>query len=140
PTVFKEPIDPARIEGVKFGYQKDPFELKKTDEGWRVVGKSDAKVNTKALTDALAVLRDLKLERYVGDDKAQPKLYGLDPPELTLEVTTEDGKHVLLIGGLEGGSKKRYARLASSKAADVFLLDESASAKLFASLAALTEK
>jgi hypothetical protein len=138
-TVFKEPIDPARIESVKFGYLKEPFELKKADEGWQVVGKADAKVNAKALTDALAVLRDLKLERYVADDKAQLKLYGLDPPELTLEVATEDGKQTLLIGGLEGGTKKRYARLAS-KAADVFLLDEAASTKLFASLASLTEK
>jgi hypothetical protein len=139
-AVFADNIDPARIEGIKFGHQKDAFELVKGDDGWQVVGKPNVKIDSKLLTDSLAVLRDLKLERYVQDDKAQLKLYGLDPAELVLEVTTPNGKHTLHIGGLEGDSRKRYARVPNPKRSDVFLLDESASTKLFRRLADLTVK
>jgi hypothetical protein len=138
-TVFKDNIDPAQIESVRFGYRKDPFELKKMGGAWEVVGKPDAKVNAMSVSDALSVLRDLKLERYVKDAGADLKLFGLDPPELVLEVTTPAGKHVLYVGGLEGTSKRRYARLPVKGPADVFVLDEAASSKLVRDLASLTK-
>jgi hypothetical protein len=137
-TVFKDSIDPAQVEAVRFGYAKDAFELKKVDGNWQVVGKPDVKVDDKAVSDCLSALRDLKLERYVKDTAAQLKLYGLDPVELALEVTTPAGKQTLHVGGLEGGTKKRYARLPVPGRADVFLLDEAASTKLVRDLAALT--
>jgi hypothetical protein len=139
-AVFKENIDPAQIEAVKFGYRKDAFELKKVDGNWQVVGKPDVKVDDKAVSDCLSALRDLKLERYVKDAGAQLKLYDLDPPELLLEVTTPSGQHTLHIGGLEGGTRKRYARVPVAGRADVFVLDEATSTKLVRDLAALTRK
>lgn len=138
-AVWKDTVDPAQIEAVKFGYQKDPFELKKLGDQWTVAGKPDAKLNAATVSDTLSALRDLKLERYVKDDAAQLKLYQLEPPELVLEVTTPTGKHVLHVGGLEGGSKRRYARLPESKFKDVFLLDEAASTKLGRTLGALAK-
>jgi hypothetical protein len=136
-AVFKDNIDPAQIETVRFGYRKDGFELKKADNDWEVVGKPDEKVSTKRVTDTLSVLRDLKLERYVKDTAAQLKLYGLDPPELVLTVTTPSGTHTLEIGGLEGTSKRRYARVPVKGQTSVFVLDETASSKLFRDLAGL---
>jgi hypothetical protein len=138
-ALWKDGVDPAQVEAVRFGYKKDPFELKKEGGDWQVVGKPGVKLDQSAVSDALSALRELKLERYVRDDAAQLKLYGLDPPELVLEVTTPSGKHTLLLGGLEGGSKRRYARLRDSKYKDVFVLDESASGKLFRDLQALTK-
>jgi hypothetical protein len=139
-AVFKEAIDPAQIEAVRFGYRKDPFELKKVDGTWHVVGKPDLMVNDKAVSDALSGLRDLKLERYVKDDGAQLKLFELDPPELVLEVTTPSGKQTLHIGGLEGTSKRRYARVPVKGRTDVFVLDEPASGKLVRDMVALTKE
>jgi hypothetical protein len=136
-AVFKDNVDPAQIESVRFGYRKGAFELKKVDNGWEVVGQPDEKVDTKRVTDTLAVLRDLKLERYVKDSGAQLKLYGLDPPELVLRVTTPSGSHTLEIGGLEGTSKRRYARVPVKGQTSVFVLDEVASSKLFRDLAGL---
>src|SRR5207249_2676833 len=106
-TVFKDDVDPAQVEAIKFGYRKDAFELKKVDGTWQVVGKPDVKVDDKAVSDSLSALRGLKLERYVKDTGAELKLYGLDPPELALEVTTPSGKQTLHVGGLKGGTKKR---------------------------------
>ena len=138
-TVFKDNIDPAQIEAVKFGYRKDAFELKKVDGAWQVVGKPDVKLDDKAVSDCLSALRDLKRERYVKDAGAQLKLYGLSPPELALEVMTPSGKHTLYLGGQEGTTKKRYARVPVAGRDDVFLLDVTASTKLFKDLAALTK-
>jgi hypothetical protein len=139
-AVFKDNIDPAQIEAVRFGYRKDPFELKKVDGNWEVAGKPDVKVNARAVSDTLSALRDLKLERYILDTGAQLKLFGLDPADLVLEVTTPAGKQTLLIGGLEGTSKRRYARVPVKGRADVFVLDEAASGKLVRDLPALTNK
>ena len=57
-----------------------------------------------------------------------------------LEVTTPTGKKTLLLGGLEGGSTRRYARLPGTKLADVFVLDEATSTKLFRKLADFGER
>jgi hypothetical protein len=138
-AVWKENVDPAQVEAVRFGYKNEPFELKKDGGDWKVVGKPDARVDAGTVSDTLSALRDLKLVRYVKDDGAELKLYGLDPPELVLEVTTPSGKQVLHLGGREGASKRRYARLPGSKHKDVFLLDEAASVKLFRDLAALAK-
>jgi hypothetical protein len=136
-ALWKENVDPAQLEVVKFGYKTDPFELKKLDGEWKVVDKPDAKIQSTTVSDTLSALRDLKLERYVKDDAAQLKLYELDPPLLTLEATSPTGKVVLHIGGLEGGSKRRYARLPGSKYKDVFVLDEATSVKLYRDVPAL---
>jgi hypothetical protein len=137
-ALWKDNIDPAQIESVKFGYRKDPFTLTKNGGDWKVEGKPDIKLDATTVSDTLSALRELKLERYVKDDGAQLKLYELDPPELVLEVTTPTGKHTLHLGGLEGSSKRRYARLPGSKFKDVFVLDEAASTKLVRDLMTLT--
>jgi hypothetical protein len=129
-AVFKENIDPAQVEAVRFGYRKGPFELKKVNGAWEVAGQPGVKLNLPAVNDALAVLRDLKAERYVKDAGAQLKLFGLDPPELVLTVTTPAGAQTLHVGGLEGTSRRRYARRPARDRGDVFVLDEQASAKL----------
>ncbi len=138
-NVWKEPIDPAQVEAVKFGYRTQPFELRKIDGTWQVVGQPDLRLDQDTVSDTLAALRELKLERYVRDDGAEWKLYGLDPVELTLEVTTPTGKQTLWIGGIEGDSQRRYARLPTSKFKDVFVLDEQTSRRLTRDAAALTK-
>jgi hypothetical protein len=136
--LWKEPIDPAQIEAVRFGYRSDPFELRKGEDGnWQVVGKPEVKLDPMRVTDTLSVLRDLKLERYVNDKGDDLGLYGLKPAELTLEVTTPAGKRVLFLGGMEGGSKRRYAMLPDAEHTGVFVLDESASSRLFRNLVEL---
>jgi hypothetical protein len=128
-------VDPAQIESVRFGYREGAFTLVRMGADWQVQGQPEIRLNQAAVTEALATLRDLKLERYVRDDKAALKLYGLDPVELVLEVVTPSGRRVLHLGGIEGSSKRRYARLPASKAADVFVLDEATSEKLVRPLA-----
>jgi Domain of unknown function (DUF4340) len=137
--VWKESIDPSQIEAIRFGHRTNPFELKKSEEGvWRIVGKPGV-IDPTRINETLAVLRDLKVDRYVNDRGEELELYGLKPPELTLEVTTPAGKRVLHLGGLEGGSDKRYATVPGAEQSGVFTLSATNSTRLFRQLADLTQ-
>jgi hypothetical protein len=124
-TVWKTALDASQVDVLHYGYRDaKSFTLRRSDNTWSAVGDRDARVNTAAVNDTLAALSDLKLLRYVVDKDADRKLYGLETPYLTLDVSTRSGKHTLLIGHTEGESKRRYACMADAERTDVFLLDE----------------
>ncbi len=123
-TVWATPLDAAQVDGVRFGYAQNPFSLVKLDTLWQVPGKPDLVVNVQTVNDMLDALSRLKVERYVLDKGADPKLYGLEPPILALDVQTRDGKRTLHIGRTEGDSKRYYARIPDKDKSDVFLISE----------------
>jgi hypothetical protein len=138
-TVWTTPLDAIQVEALRFDYVKNPFVLEKGEgDSWRVAGKPGVKVNAETVKETLAALANLQLARYAVDRDTDLKLFGLEPPVLTLEVATRFGKRVLQIGNPEGESKRRYARLADADRPGVFVLDEAAVANLFRDLAAFT--
>jgi hypothetical protein len=138
-TVWPAPLDAFQIEEIRYGYTKNPFVLAKTDTGWQVVGKPDAKPNTATVSETLAALGGLKVSRYVMDKGADFKLFGLEPPELVLEVATPTGKQTLHIGRQEGDSKRLYARIPGPSRSDVFVIDEKDAAKTLRDVAAFSK-
>src|SRR5205823_13823745 len=104
-AVWTPPLDVSQVESIHFGHAKNPFTLERTETGWQVAGKPDAKINAATVSETLAALRALQVSRYVVDKGADFKLYGLDPAELEIEVTTRMGKRTLLIGAPEGESQ-----------------------------------
>jgi hypothetical protein len=139
-SVWPAPLDAAQAESVRFGYAQKPFTLLKVDNLWQVAGQPDEVVNVKAVNDALDALARLKVERYVLDKGADPKLYGLEPPELTIDVQTPTGKRTVQIGRTEGESKRYYARVPDKDRSDVFVVSEADGARIVRDLAAFTEK
>ncbi|HEY7423405.1 MAG TPA: DUF4340 domain-containing protein [Gemmataceae bacterium] len=129
-TVWTPPLDAVQIESLNYRYARNLFRLEKIDSTWQAVGKPDAKVNTATAEDTLAALAGLKLSRYAVDKGANLALFGLDKPELVLEVATRSGKRVLHVGNTEGNSKRRYARIPDSERGDVFVLDEETCARV----------
>ncbi len=95
-------------------------------------------MNAEVVNDALAALAGLKVARYVVDRGADPKLFGLDKPDLILEVVTRTGRRLLEVGGVEGGSKRRYARVPGTDRTDVFLLDEADCGRILRDLPGFT--
>jgi Domain of unknown function (DUF4340) len=138
--VWASPLDAAQVESVRFGYERNPFTLEKVDGLWEVAGKPGELVKALAVNDALDALARLRVERYVLDKGADPKLYGLEPPELAIDVRTRDGKRTLQIGRTEGESKRYYARLPDKDRTDVFIISEADGARIVRDLAAFTEK
>jgi hypothetical protein len=135
-------IDASQVVRLEYGGDSGkPFTLEMVGNTWHVMGKPDVKVNTGAVNDTLAALASLRAERYVVDKGADPKLYGLEPPQLTIEVRTRTGtKRQIFIGGREGESKRHYARLPEGARTDVFVISEADAAKIVRDLAAFVEK
>jgi Domain of unknown function (DUF4340) len=136
-TVWTQPLDAVQVVGLTYKRAEGAFTLTKGDDGWKAVGKPDAKIDTATVEEALAALAGLKLERYVMDQGANLALFGLAPPELTVEVTTKAGqKFTLNLGRPEGESKRRYAHEPASGKTDVFLLSEADGEKIVRDLPA----
>jgi hypothetical protein len=111
------------------------------DNAWKLQGKPDAKLSASAINETLGALATLRAERYVVDKDADPKLFALDPAQLTVEIRTPTGgKRLLHIGGREGESNRRYARLTDATRTAVFVISEADAAKIVRDAAAFVEK
>jgi hypothetical protein len=135
-TVWTPALDAVQIESLNYRYNRQPFLLEKGEGGWQAIGKPDAKINTATVEDTLGALAGLKLSRYAVDKGANLALFGLDKPQLVLEVATRSGKRVLHIGNAEGDSKRHYARIPDPERSDVFVLDEASCERILRDLAA----
>ncbi len=62
-TVWPEPPDAVQAVALTYKGTGGGFELDKGDDGWKAVGKPDAKVDARAVEETLAALSGLKLER-----------------------------------------------------------------------------
>jgi hypothetical protein len=118
------PLDAAQIEKLTYGYAERPFVLEKVDNSWRVAAKPDARVKPEVIRETLDALASLKAARYVVDKDAELKLYGLEPPQLALEIQTRTGKRVLHIGRPEGESQRYYARVPEERSSAVLVIAE----------------
>jgi len=78
--------------------------------------------------------------RYVIDKGADLKLYGLEPPELVLEVQTRTDKRTLHIGRMEGDSRRYYARVPEKDRSEVFVISEADAGRIVRPLAAFNGK
>jgi hypothetical protein len=130
------PLDAVQIEGLRYQGPQGGFALQKVNNTWQVAGKPAAKVNADAVRDTLDALARLQAERYMTDRGKDLKLFGLEPPTLTLEIDTTSGKRTLEVGRQEGGSARYYARVAGSADAPVFVLSEAESRKIVRPLSA----
>jgi hypothetical protein len=90
------------------------------------------------MSDTLAAISGLKVERYVADKDPDLQLYGLDKPELVLDIQTPAGKKTLNIGRQEGGSKRYYAQVPEKKG-EVFVISEADAGRIVRDLAAFKE-
>jgi hypothetical protein len=139
-TLWTAPLDAAQADLLSYKHGDKSFVLEKGTVGWQVAGKTDVKIDTKAVNAALAALAGLKPERFVVDKDADLKLYGLDPPELVIEAQTPNGRRLLHVGRIEGDSKRYYARVPTKDSTSVFVISEADAAKLVRQLAGFTAK
>jgi hypothetical protein len=123
-------LDAAQVERISFGYAQNPFVLEKVDNSWHVAGKPAVPIKAERVSETLDLLSRLKAERYIVDQGSDWKLYGLDPPHLTLEIQSASGKKTLQVGRAEGNSKNYYARVLEPNRSDVFLISEADAAKI----------
>jgi hypothetical protein len=134
------PLDSAQVESIRFGYLNRPFVLRKVDGKWISADQPKTPIRAEAVSSLMDVLARLRAERFIVDSAADLKLYGLAPPELTLDVATPSDKRTLYLGRAEGGSKRRYGCLAEPGRSDVFVISDADSQAIMQTLASLGEK
>jgi hypothetical protein len=133
------PLDAAQVETLRYGNGGNSFTLEKSGATWHVAGKPMVTVRTEAISETLDALARLKAERYVVDKDADAKLYGLEPPVLTIDIQTPTGKRTLQIGRAEGDSKRYYARVPEANHSEVFVIAAADAARIVRDLAAFTQ-
>jgi hypothetical protein len=135
-AVWPTPLDAVQTEKLSYGYASNSFVLEKAENDWHVAGKPEAKLKAEAVREALDALAGLKAARYIVDRGAELNLYGLEPPQLALEIQTRTGKRVLHVGRPEGESKRYYARVFEGSDSPVFVISEVDAGRIVRPLAA----
>jgi hypothetical protein len=137
--VWSPSLDSAQADRLTYTRGGRSFTLEKVGSDWQVEGKPEVKVKAEAVNDTLAAVAGLKAERFVVDKGADLKLYGLEPAELTVEVSTPSGRRVLQVGRPEGESKRYYAHVADKDRTDVFIMAEADAARIVRDLPAFRQ-
>ncbi len=134
-------LDGFQAEAVTFKQSDKTFAIQKFDGKWIVPGAPDV-VDPKAVAEVLGALTALQVERYAVDANGDPKLFGLDKPDLQIAVIVKDGFQALEIGGFVGGTdnKQRYARVVDKGRSDVFVLSAADTARLTRDRASFVQK
>jgi hypothetical protein len=132
-------FDAAQVDVVNFGGPAATQTLRKNNGAWEVAGKPDLKLKQDAVTDMVAALANLKVERYVVDKDAALELYGLAKPKRTILARTSSGMtQELHLGNREGGGNRVYAAVPGKT--EVFVLSEADTAKLDRDVKSFTQK
>jgi hypothetical protein len=131
-------LDAVGIDRLSYRSTEHPFVLAKPENDWVVEGKPGLKVRTDAIRETLDALASLKAESYVLDKANDLKLFGLEPPQLAIEIQTKSGKRMLHIGRQSEGTKRYYARVPDNEVSPVFLLGEADGGKIVRQLSGFT--
>jgi hypothetical protein len=128
-----EPLDVAQASQieVKTAAGTGSFALVKGPLGWMDPANPADRVSNEIVTDFLDTFAGLKAERFADHDaKAGVKLYGLDPAQKTVTVSTQNGqKRTLLIGRLDE-SKRAYVMVEDANRKAVVVLSAADTAKV----------
>ncbi|HEY1191168.1 MAG TPA: DUF4340 domain-containing protein [Gemmata sp.] len=136
-------VDAFQAERIEITRGGKTFALQKQGAAWADPGAPTDLISAPAVTELLGSLTALQVERYAVDENGDPKLFGLEKPEVVLAVTFKDGTtRELAIGGPVGGTneKQRYARVLDKGRSDVFVLSTADTARLTRDRSAYVQK
>jgi len=139
-NVFEPPIDALSIESVRWiSRTAGTTQLVRKGEGWEIAGKPEVKLLTETVNDTLGAFASLRLERYATDKGGDAKLFGLDPAETVIEITSRSGTRILKIGTAEEGSPRRFAVADKTAPGEILVLGQADLERLLRSPAQLAK-
>lgn len=136
-------VDASQVETIEFTNGTASFQLTKVGANWIDSAKPTDMIDPAKISELLDAMAGLKVLRYAADQKADLKLYGLEPPQRTITISQRGGVvKTLHLGREEGGSNgtRLYAKVADKDRTDVFVLSEADTAKLARDRSALLQK
>ncbi|WP_439620292.1 DUF4340 domain-containing protein [Gemmata sp.] len=136
-------VDAAQAERVEVALGDSRFAFEKAGPLWSDPAKPGEAIDFRVVNELVGTLGALRAERYAADKDADPTLYGLEKPEVTVTVVPRGAARATLeIGGAVGGTdgKQRYARVAGPGRTVVFVLSAADTARLTRDRGAYTMK
>lgn len=127
-----EPLDVAQATTIEVDTPEGPgsFKLMKGPFGWMDSQNPADRMSQEAVTDFLDAFAGLKAERFVEHAAESGKLYGVEPAQKRVTVSTQSGqKRTLLLGRLDE-SKRVYARPDGKDRKEVVVLSERDTARI----------
>lgn len=94
-------LDREVVAGIEIRRGEEHIVLAKDGEHWRLTAPIEFPAADAAISSLLGTLADLKVERRLAAGDVDPTAYGLDHPQVALELTTTDGARF----GLEVGDE-----------------------------------
>jgi len=109
--VFPE-LDRDDVRSLEIHNSHGSFRITKDDDGWRLLEPIDFPADSAAVSSLLTSLENLDVERTLGTSEVEFAAYGLDDPEMTVALETEDGESFALSVGGEAalGSNRAFRR------------------------------
>ena len=104
----------SSIQHIQILREKNPLELKKTGEVWRISGDIRAQGDKDAIMNFLQAIQFSRVTEFVEEAPDSMEPYGLNPPKLKLVLDFDDGSQTLSLGNLKEG-KGYFGRINDSK-------------------------
>lgn len=104
----------SSIQHIQILREKNPLELKKTGEVWRISGDIRAQGDKDAIMNFLQAIQFSRVTEFVDEAPESMEPYGLNPPKLKLVLDFDDGSQTLSLGNLKEG-KGYFGRINDSK-------------------------
>ncbi len=123
-------LDSETIENVKIVTQARTFELKRTKDEWTYTTDRFVKIDPEKVKTYLDDVKDLQAEKFVAHTDRQATGFGLDKPQITVELTPRKGKVVRLKVSATGPQDTSQRHASVTGTVGVFVLSADVVAKL----------
>ncbi len=116
-------FETSKVTGVEVLGGEKPLRFAKKGDKWSYVPDPHLTIDQQKVKDLVKAIHDVKAERYVSYQAKDLKPFGLDKPDLTVVVKTEDNKTVTMLLSQADAKGLRKATLkAKPDARKVFLV------------------
>ena len=105
-------VDKDAVTGLVLTYPDRELELKKDDQGWRLLRPADAPADDTVMKGVLSTLTDAEVQKTLDQLPQNLADFGLDKPTVTVKLTLKDGSQPppLVVGKNTAIGGKAYVR------------------------------
>lgn len=104
-------FDQGDIQRLTLGFPEETIACQRTEEGWRIIQPVDARGDEPIIQGIIRALQGAQMERVVSETGENLADFGLSPPQVSVELESEDGwKQTLHLGGRNPTGTYVYAK------------------------------
>jgi len=113
-------VDQDTVTDISWTYDGDSLAFEKTDGSWYDSDDGDFPVNQDTMTDFLACFEEVHAT-FIIEDVDDYSQYGLEDPQCTVTINTDDEEIVVSLGDYSTMDEQRYIEIGDGK---VYMIEE----------------